>query len=57
MSDYVLPSKVYAYLRQFLLNYEHGPPCELAAIVKHGCVAVDIEKIHDYSYGEHTFGC
>jgi hypothetical protein len=56
MSKYILPSKVYSYLRRLLLNYEHSGPRELAAIIKHGRVAVDIDKNRSWYNGDDIVG-
>jgi hypothetical protein len=56
MAAYLLPSKVFTYLRRLLLNYEHSGPRELAAIIKHGRVAVDVDNDRSWYNGEELFG-
>jgi hypothetical protein len=43
MASYVLPAKTFNYLRRLLLNYEHSGPSDLANVLKHGSVAVDVD--------------
>lgn len=46
--EHILPSKVHAYLPRLLLNYGPSGTREWAAIIKHGRVAVDVEKDRDW---------
>jgi hypothetical protein len=52
MASYALPSKTYHYLRRLLLNYEHSGPLDLANIIGHGSVAVDVDTDRQYYNGD-----
>jgi len=52
MASYVLPNKIFYYLRRLLLNYEHSGPIDLANVIKHGSVAVDVDTDRQYYNGD-----
>jgi len=56
MANYYLPSKINAYLRRLLLNYDHSGPKELASILKHGRIAVSPDTNRSYNFGQENFG-
>jgi hypothetical protein len=56
MAPYILPSKVFVYLRRLLLNYEHDGSRELATIVKHGHIAVDPDTDRYFDFGQDNVG-
>ncbi len=57
MSGYILPSKLFTYLRRLLLNYEHmGQEKQLARIIKHGHIATIEDTGRYYDYGREFYG-
>lgn len=56
MVSFSLPLKVFVYLRRLLLNYEHSGARELAAIIKHGQIAVDPHTEQWRDFGIEHYG-
>ena len=56
MPSYILPSKLFSYLRRLLLNYEHLGQKQLAQIIKHGHIAVVEDTDRHYDFGQELYG-
>jgi hypothetical protein len=56
VSDYLLPSKAFAYLRRLLLNYEHAGEAQLAAVIKHSLIAIEEDKDRYHDFGRENYG-